>query len=80
MSLSPHYVLVVDKQRDVLISCLVDAALKNPVGVAVFDLLCKQNKISPEEVNAFLKELSDKTHEMDWCDDPDCKYKKKEKT
>lgn len=77
MSLSPHYIIVVDKQRDVLLGCLVDAALKNPIGAAVFDMLCRQNKISPEEVNSFLQEMADKTHEMDWCDDPNCKYKKK---
>jgi len=78
MSLSPHYVLVVDKQRDVLMGCLIDSALRNPIGLSIFQMLCSQHKISQDEVNAFLKDLDDKKHEMDWCDDPDCKYKKKE--
>jgi len=76
---SPHYVLVIDKNRDTIITCLLEAALHNPIGAVVFKSMMQAEKISDEEVNAFIQDLAEKTHEMGWCTSPDCKYVKKEK-
>lgn len=68
---SDHYILVIDKDRDTIYNIMKQAARSNPMFL-------------PSLVNLGLekayKELSDevikKTHEAEFCSDPNCQYPK----
>jgi len=76
---SPHYVLVFDKKRDLLLNVILDCITNNPIGTLLFAEGLRKCKITDEEVNDFFGEFSDKNHAMGWCTDPHCTYEKKTK-
>lgn len=73
---SPHYALIIDKKRDMIIGVLMEAlSLKD--FMSFFHVKLHNLGVTDDEILEFLGELADKTHEMGWCDDPECVYKGK---
>lgn len=72
---SPHYVLVMDRTRDTILGVLLSAGLDNPIGMMSFIKMLKDENIPEKEAMDFIGLLADKTHEMGWCTDPNCKEK-----
>lgn len=75
---SGHYPLMIDKQRAVILHCLLESGFHNPIGNAIFQAFAQMHQIDMEEVKALLTELNDKKHSMGWCNDPNCKFKEKD--
>jgi len=67
---SPHYILVVDKKVNEILSCMLQAAAINSI---VFNLLLTQQRVSKEDLIAFINDMSAKEHLLGWCTDPNCK-------
>lgn len=74
---SPHYVLVIDKKRDLLLNVILDCIINNPIGTMMFADGLKKCHITEEEVDDFLEDFSGKNHAMGWCSDPHCSYEKR---
>lgn len=70
---SPHYALIVDEKSDSAIGCLMQAVAQTPMALILFKILCAQNKVSDEELKDFFEDISDKSHALGWCTDPNCK-------
>lgn len=75
---SDHFVLVVDKQRELILHCLLESGFHNPIGNAIFQAFAQMHRLDMQEVESLIKELHDKRHEMGWCNDPNCKFKNKD--
>lgn len=74
---SPHYVLVVDKKGDDILGILLQTVSHTPGAFAYFDRICRASGITDEDVISFVSYMSDKNHEMGWCEDENCIYEKK---
>ncbi len=72
------YALVIDERRDTILHAFMEAAIHTESGRIVFDLICKQQGITQQEVAEFVKDYSDRVHELGWCKDDTCQLNKTE--
>lgn len=73
---SDHFVMVFDKDKYKVLNILVGLAMHDPV------LLVKSaetNNVPHDVVGDFIGEMSDKSHELGWCEDPECEWEPNEK-
>ena len=70
---SQHYVMVIDKKSDDLIRAMFQTCTYVPGAFPYFQTVCHGAGISDEDILAFFREKSDKTHGMGWCEDKNCK-------
>lgn len=70
---SPHYLLVVGKKENSILSCFLFMVKENP---EMFAHALSHFDVSNEEFVSFVKDSADKEHALGWCEDPDCKDKR----
>lgn len=73
---SENYALIIDERRNYILGSLLQAAMASAYGRAIFDILCQQYPITKEEAASFIKEWSDREHDLGWCKSIACKHKK----
>lgn len=72
-----NYAMVVDKDTDIILGCMAQAVLMHDTCKMLFLHLYRKEGVSDEKVLQYFKDRALKTHEMKWCDDPNCLEKKK---
>lgn len=76
---SPHYTLIIDENRNTMLAVVYALLMRDPLARSIYIAECSKQGVPYPEIESFIEEWSDKEHEMKWCTDPDCKYKKKSK-
>jgi hypothetical protein len=71
------YVLIIDKDRNRVLHALFNAVKDNPALAAEISVFLMKERLL-ETFIGIIKEFSAKMHDLNWCNDPDCKYKKNE--
>lgn len=68
------YTLVIDKGRNSILNMLFNAItmLPHEAQIAFMEMAKDENL----DLIGLSKEISDRTHEFDWCEDPECEVKK----
>jgi len=70
-----HYVLVIDKERDAILSILFECSMDGR-SIGYFRSKIEAMRLK-EPLKNFITECSDKMHALDWCKDPNCLFEKK---
>ncbi len=65
-----HYVLVIDNDRDHILNICLQAALVPEVAKYIH-----KHKLA-KAMDSLLDDLTVKSHELGFCEDPDCTYEK----
>ncbi len=73
---SKHYVLVMDEDRDKLLSIWMQCILEFPDTAKYFAAFVHAHGLVDAQ-KELMKEFNEKNHEMGWCQDPDCTFNKK---
>lgn len=72
---SPTYTLIIDENRDMMLTVLLTALERFPSCERFFFEGLEHFEIDPQEFLDFIKEIAEKTHEKGWCKDPHCSEK-----
>lgn len=70
----PHYVLIVDRKTDAILSTMLQAVTVVPSAFNVFHKLLESEGVTNEELMSYLDENSNKSHSLGWCEDKECEW------
>lgn len=77
MEKSPHYYLIIDRQRNKILATFYRMTMQNPINQMIFEAALQKKGVTHEEIVSFLEDWIDKEHEMKWCEDTNCESNKK---